>query len=428
MRQLFAIVTFSAFAVSSFLPQVQSLRISYTKRNPSSTRPPPSSSSSLFSNFQQRDVKPQRRRPYQQDYVPYGYDNTQSSSFTTPRIDTKLQRPPPTKPQTPHPKIVVLGATGKVGRRIISQLMSMDTQMTIVAICRSYDVACDVLYDELTALDHDTHNNNNRGPRLQLVVTDLIGKQNVAGYDPVLEQQKMEQEDLEFAVSASRFYNQDLNEFDYRQSQTNDAEVDDWMDPDLRLQEAIRNCTVVISSVGTVRPTIPFGDYIFHPWRVFLSPGRWCRDERHPYYVNYLIMKKVLRYVEREQMRREHEWGEYLKSKDEEDEDEDNNHDVVEQSRSKHINAQLKQNIDKNVEKIRIIRISDLCVSNPPWNLVTMITNIALSLVFRYQEKCEKLLEASSCVDTIVLRPGDLMEAERVSSILTKICKCSSVT
>ena len=109
----------------------------------------------------------------------------------------------------------------------------------------------------------------------------------------------------------------------------------------------------------------------------------------------------------REQKRRENEWDEYLKSI------EDNSN----EDGSKNFQERNGRNTKQRGERIRIIRISDLCVSNAAWNLVTMITNIALSLVFRYQEKCEKLLEASSLVDSIVLRPGDLMEAERVSSI-----------
>ena len=338
----------------------------------------PSSSSPLFSYLNRKeDSQPKRRRRFQESYEP---------NFET---STRLERVP-TQPKNPNPKIVVLGATGKIGRRIISKLMTLDTQMTIVAVCRSYDVACDVLYDELTTLER-----NKGGPRLQLVVADLIGKQDLAGYDVELERRRREEEDeedLEFAVSASRFFSEDLKNYDFRGGQIVE---DDWIDPDLSLKEAIRNCTAVISAVGTIRPTIPFGDYIFKPWRIFVSPGRWCRDERHPYYVNYLIMKKVLKYAESEQRRRENEWDEYFKTKVDDGVDE--------------------EEAEKRVEKIRIIRISDLCVSNPAWNLVTVITNIALSLVFRYQEKCEKLLEASSIVDTIVLRPGDLMEADRVS-------------
>ena len=421
-----SILTWACLAIALTFPtRAQSLTYRYSKRNLATyihpTQPSISSSSSststLFSNFQgQRDVQQQqpKRRPFR-DYETV--------------TDTKLERPP-IKPQNSHPKVVVLGATGKVGRRIISKLMALDTQMTIVAVCRSYDVACDVLYDELTALDNSSSSSyQKRGPRLQLVVTDLISKQDVAGYDPDLERKrrdKEDEEDLEFAVSASRFYKDDLQEYDYRSSGSSEiqsgrgVEKDHWVDPDFHLKEAMKNCTVVISAVGTVRPTIPFVDYILKPWRIFLSPGRWCRDERHPYYVNYLVMEKVLKYAEMEQKQRENEWDEYLKTKEEDNNDDDDNNsdsDSDEAIRSSKIFGETNElETKKRVEKIRIIRISDLCVSNPAWNLVTMITNIALSLVFRYQEKCEKLLEASSLVDSIVLRPGDLMDAERVSS------------
>jgi len=65
------------------------------------------------------------------------------------------------------------------------------------------------------------------------------------------------------------------------------------------------------------------------------------------------------------------------------------------------------------VEKIRIVRISDLCVTHPPWHLVTVLTNIGRSLVFRDQERCENLLRGSEVVDSIVLRPGDLTSQAR---------------
>ena len=79
-------------------------------------------------------------------------------------------------PKSLSPKIVVLGATGKIGRRVIRQLMALESDMTIVAFVRDYDKACDVLYDELT-IEHSS-----KGPTLQLVVMDLVPPSFVAGY------------------------------------------------------------------------------------------------------------------------------------------------------------------------------------------------------------------------------------------------------
>ena len=47
------------------------------------------------------------------------------------------------------PKIVVLGATGKIGRLVVRQLLETAGEATIVALVRDYDKACRVLYDDL---------------------------------------------------------------------------------------------------------------------------------------------------------------------------------------------------------------------------------------------------------------------------------------
>ena len=52
----------------------------------------------------------------------------------------------PVQPHNPTPKIVVLGSTGKIGRHIIRNLMSMNQEMKIVAFVRDYERACEVLY------------------------------------------------------------------------------------------------------------------------------------------------------------------------------------------------------------------------------------------------------------------------------------------
>jgi hypothetical protein len=74
---------------------------------------------------------------------------------------------------------------------------------------------------------------------------------------------------------------------------------------------------------------------------------------------------------------------------------------------------------EKKVEKLRIVRISDHCLAHQAWHIVNVITNIFRSMVFKYQEKCEKLLSSSKLVDTIILRPGDLVDDIRNETTTT---------
>ena len=64
-------------------------------------------------------------------------------------------------------------------------------------------------------------------------------------------------------------------------------------------------------------------------------------------------------------------------------------------------------------DKIRVVRVSDLCVSHSPWHLVAVLANIVMSLVFRDQQRGENALLKSDLLDGIVLRPGDLRDTTR---------------
>lgn len=295
-----------------------------------------------------------------------------------PIVETLFEKPS-IKPGSLNPKIIVLGSTGKIGRLIIRKLITIP-DATVVAFARDYDTACEVLYDELTA--------QNTKAKLQLKVLDLVPDQFVAGYKSTDD----EDDDEEFAVSASRFYQNDIKE--YGSLSEKDDDID--LNPYLKLQDAMTNATAVISTVGTVRTTLPFADYVFKPWRIFISPEKWCKDKKHPYYVNYMFHRKLLEYAEEEQRRRNKIWRTWEASKSVDD---DNDEESV-----------------KKVDKLRIIRISDLCLAAPVWNIVTVTTNICRSLVFKYQEQCEKLLLRSNLVDVIILRPGDLVDDVRNES------------
>lgn len=275
--------------------------------------------------------------------------------------------------------------------------MALESDITVVAFVRDYEKACEVLYDELIIEREDS-----KGPKLQVVVCDLVPPSYVAGYDPSKEVTK-DDDDEEFAVSASRFYKDDLDAYDYRAKAKYDA-VD--LNPLLPLHDALLNATAVISTVGTVRSTLPFQDYLLKPWRVFISPKKWCTDKSHPYYVNYMVHKKVLEYCEEAQRLRNKEWRNWQ------------NADNRRKSKTRRKNDD-SNNEEKKNDRIRIIRITDACLANPAWDLVNVVTNVVRSLVFRYQAKCEKLLASSNIVDTIILRPGDLVDDIRNETITT---------
>ncbi len=270
------------------------------------------------------------------------------------------------------PKIVVLGATGRIGRLVIRQLLEMESSdMTIVAFVRDYDKAIRVLYDDMIVAK-----TNKKGPKLDIVEGDLVPPEELPGFE--MQDHEDEKLWLQNAKSAATFFGNQVQDYDNRE-----------LLPDINesLEEAIKGCSTVISCLGAFRPTNLWTDILARPlWRL-LQPdvSRWCKDRRHPYYVHYASTRKVLGCIEREQRRRE----------------------AV-------ANEALAEGGNVSVPRIRFIRISDLCVGQKPWHFVPLVTNVVQSVVFRYHEMAEQLLESSSKVETVVLRPGDLVDDERV--------------
>ena len=283
------------------------------------------------------------------------------------------------------PKIVVLGATGKIGRLVVRQLLESDSlgDATIVALVRDYDKACRVLYDDILV----TSSPRNRGkPQLQIVQGDLVPPDELPG--PREENDAEDEAWMERASSAASFYRTKVSDYDDGQVRWEDSGYES-------LEEAISGCTSIISCVGAVRPTNLWTDFLARPFLRILKRdvSSWCRDPRHPYYVNFLSTRKALSFAEKEQMRREA----VLDAMEEEGETES-----------------LKRRTNKHIPpRIRFIRISDLCVAQQPWQFVPLMTNIIHSMVFRYQDMTERLLQSSSLVDTVTLRPGDLCDDER---------------
>lgn len=280
-----------------------------------------------------------------------------------------------------QPKIVVLGATGKIGRLVVRQLLEMPSiDMTVVALVRDADKAIRVLSD-----DYVVAKRNKGGPKLQIVQGDLVPPEELPGFVEHTEEEIIWREK---AQTAADYFGNHVKEYDNRE---------DLPDVNEALEDAIKDCTTVISCVGSVRPTNLWTDVMARPLSRLLRPdvSKWCKDGRHPFYVHYASTRKALGYAEREQLRRE----------------------AAAIALAEADGVDLDDMIQ--VPKIRFIRISDLCVGHKPWHFVPLVTNIIQSVVFRYQEMAEELLDRSVHVETIVLRPGDLVDEERVSSSFT---------
>ena len=332
----------------------------------------------------------------------YFQDDVEKEPEIEHPTQTWTSRLPPIPP-IPKPKIVVLGATGRIGRRIVKRLMASGSDMTIVAFVRNHDKACDTLYDDGMLLDREMDIKRRKsGPKLQLVVGDLVPPQEVFGYT---QRQPEDNDDAadKVAYSAAGFYGESVN--DYLKQDSDDAER--FSNPNQALMNAIEDASVIISTIGTVRATWPFADYFWRPWRIFRSPQLWCKDPSHPYYVNYHVMKKVLSLAEAEQLRRTAIHKKVLQ------EQEEIKHDALKRGLlydPKRSSAYTNTTRDR----IKIIRISDLCVANPAWSFVSVLTNIVRSVVFQSQDLAEIILEKNELVDTVILRPGDLRDEHRV--------------
>ena len=438
ISQIFACLSMFLTCAAAFDPSVASLQRVKTKSNPHSNV------SALESNLRQASSINSRSliskaiitttqrsiasctRHYSYS-SPYAHDDSgreRDVSITaggmevnrpTQALASRISSPP----SNPKPKIIVLGATGRLGRRVVKRLMSLThVDMTVVAFARDYEKACEVLFDDGLLSEHDdlSSKSKKKGPKLQLVIGNLIPPEEVYGYSAKEEDDDEDDDDVEiygeqYSISASQFYRNDVSDYDFRHTILKEDLLPP--DPNQRLKDAIKDCTVIISAVGTVRPTVPFSDYIIKPWRIFQTPRKWCKDPNHPFYVNYHAMKKVLSYAESEQRQREAQMADWLKDQEEMETEALRRGFTYRDGNT----SSAKEMREKGVDKIRIVRISDLCVANPAWDFLTVLTNIGRSIVFRYQDRCEKILDDSKLVDTIVLRPGDLKDEERVSSI-----------
>ena len=218
-----------------------------------------------------------------------------------PQLRPLLERPPRTEtafeslgpksiPSTP--KIVVLGATGKIGRHVVRQLLALNIELTVVAYVRDYQKALRIFYEDILVPVPSSSSGRGGTPQLHIVEGDLVS------FDVATAGTKKTRHDVAddipdedealwhaSATSAAAFYPATtLDEYDNRDLFPDDV--------DEVLQEAIRDCTTIISCVGTVRPTQLWRD-LLAPWpwppaflRLFHADvSGWCQDPTHPYYV-----------------------------------------------------------------------------------------------------------------------------------------------
>jgi hypothetical protein len=338
---------------------------SFTPERRSSSRRNAATSSSLFGGKSYDS-------PYMREENSHNDEMSRQRLPERPTETSAESIGPPIIPS--KPKIVILGASGKIGRLVVRNLLEMNIDANIVAVVRNYDKACSVLYDDMVVANRGK---STRGPKLEIVEGDLVPSEELPGYLDNEEGQWLNR-----AKSAAAFYGNKVEEYDNR-------EEDQLVDCNEALQEAIKGCSTIISCVGSVRPTHIVTDLLARPLLRLLrrDVSRWCKDPRHPYYVHYASTRKALGYAEREQLRREAAMAV----------DDDDN----------------QEKDPKPVPRIRFIRISDLCIAHQPWHFVPIVTNTMYSMVFRYQDMAERLLGASRLIETVILRPGDLVDEER---------------
>mmetsp|Transcript_17424 Transcript_17424/g.37625 ORF Transcript_17424/g.37625 Transcript_17424/m.37625 type:complete len:706 (-) Transcript_17424:31-2148(-) len=400
-------------------------------------------------------------------------DQRQWNEYLAPtpdfEIPTTTQQEPNTPGQiSPRPKIVVFGASGRIGRRIIQKLLSSGVDMDVVAFVRDEKKLEKVLYDEqdlvmdnLIGSSSSAAGGKNRksGPRLQVVVSDVVSRRDVY-------QQSFETDDeskvLDDWVDKAQHYftakgwkNNNSTTAGEIKSLENETKVSNDVTilesgGEETLRDAISGATILISCLGSFRPSNVWTDYIRVPiLRVFQKDvTQWCSDATHPYYVNYLTTKKILDEAEREQRRRsallelEQErlaFEEMLKRKREEEggaegtEEEGFESEIAAGLRRKRNDAGLfgssrsnsigegedavslpkNGKLPSSRDRIKFIRISHLMVGHSPFRIWNVLTNIFWSQLSKFELMGEMLMEASTLVDTIVLRPGDLTDEKR---------------
>ncbi|KAL3762379.1 hypothetical protein ACHAW5_000641 [Stephanodiscus triporus] len=284
---------------------------------------------------------------------PRGLQRTGNAiAFSSPDVDVDAEGPgTATQWETSRsdvvparPRIVVFGASGRVGRRVLGRLLSSGADIDVVAFVRDRERLERAMYDDEDVvvenlIDGDGGGGRNYvGPRLRIVVGDAVSRRDVCrkGKDSFgrTRKEKREEGGKEKHSSLRRWWADgawrrradriDPNSSSGSSSTTfvgddggwtadvvdiaieREKEEDDEDEEPLR--DAMSGATVLISCLGTRRLTNLWTDFLRVPiLRIFRGKGvgRWCTDPTHPYYVNYLATKRILERAEAEQRRRE---------------------------------------------------------------------------------------------------------------------------
>lgn len=272
-----------------------------------------------------------------------------------------------------------------------------------VACCFIANKACRVLYDDLIVMAQER-----KGPKLQIVKAELVSRSDMpaaARYDPNDEVIRAEEDSewLQRAKSAARFYGRAVSDYD-------DGRVTDEEENTCALETVIEGCTAIVSCVGAVRNSRPLQDW----WLTRLlarDVRHWCADATHPYYTQYHTTRKILHLAEREQERRNlafqanNDNGLAVGENDDDGGVDNGDKDA----------KSLKRRRQKTIlpRRIRLVRLSDLAVTEKAWHLVPVLTNALRSMVFRYHDMADDLVRRSLLLDTVIVRPGELVDEER---------------
>lgn len=176
---------------------------------------------------------------------------------------------------------LVIGATGKVGRLVVEELLAQGH--SVHALVRNQTKAAEVLPAPSSTLptmgsgtDADSLEPSAAVPAL---CGDDCSDKSVAAPSPLATTTKG-------AASCGRLslFHGDVND-------------------EASLRAAMEGCGAVISVAGTFRLTKP-GDLL--PWRFFGNDCMaWCADLKHPYFVNFVGTRRLVKLAEELQVRGE---------------------------------------------------------------------------------------------------------------------------
>ena len=460
-------ITYCCSALSPLLTTTTTLTKSIlTKHYNPKTKLNLSSSGSSFYPPEPPQQQQQQTPTQQQRWAEY------TTTTTTPSTPTQIQQHHPPQDQIqPSPKIVLFGATGKIGRRILKKLLSAPLDIEIVAFVRNPSRLEEVLYhEEDLVLGNLIDKEKKSGAKLTVVVGDVVADTDV--YQGKFETGRETEVLDEWVARAQDFFrvkgwnNNNNNNNNNSNSTSGGASVsgaiihslqeDDQIKEDVRiieagdeaLQEAVSGATIIISCLSSLRYSNLWTDYLKVPLlRVFRQDAsKWCVDNTHPYYINYLSTKKILEVAEREQVKRD-AYNEFERERllleeqiergrkmimDGEEEEEGFESEIAAGLRKKRGTRQRQQHLvagedavdlpkygitPSSTDRIKFIRISHSMVGRNPFRLVSILTNVLRSQVTRFEFLGEQLLSKSRLIDTIILRPGEeVTDIERDSN------------